>query len=62
MRGGVLYPMDPLSQPVRFQPKRWESAAGQDTFLFRHRFRHADFFDVLRAFALVDTTLSDPFL
>ena len=62
MRNGVLYPMDPLAQPVRFQSKCWESAAGQDTFLFRHRFRHADFYDVLRAFNLVDTTLPDPFL
>ena len=62
MRNGVLYPMDPLAQPIRFQSKRWESAAGQDTFLFRHRFRHADFYDVMRAFNLVDTTLPDPFL
>ena len=37
-----------------------ESAAGQDTFLFRHRFCHADFYDALQAFNLVDTTLPDP--
>ena len=62
MRNGVLYPMGPYAQPVQFQSKCWESADGQDTFWFRHRFRHADFYDVLRAFNLVDITLPDPFL
>ena len=62
MRNGGLYPMDPLVQPIRFHSKCWESAAWQDTFLFRHRFRHADFYDILRAFNLVDTTQPDPFL
>jgi hypothetical protein len=52
--------MDPHAHPIRFQSKRW--AAGQDTFLFRHGFRHADFYGALRAFNLVDTTLPDAFL
>ncbi len=54
--------MDSLAQPIRFQSKCWESATRQDTFLFRHRFRHADFYDVLRAFNRVESTLPDPFL
>jgi hypothetical protein len=33
MRSGILYPMDPLTQPIRFQSKCWESAAGQDCTL-----------------------------
>jgi hypothetical protein len=49
MRNGVLYPLDPLAQPVRFQSNCWLSDTGQDTFYFRHRFRHADFYDLLRA-------------
>ena len=62
MRNGVLYPMDPPAQPIRFQSKCWQSATGQDTFLFRHRFRHTDLYDLLRAFNLIDVTLPDPFL
>ena len=62
MRNGVLYPIDPLAQPIRFHSNCWQSDTGQDTFFFRHRFRHADFYDVLRAFNLVDITLPDPFL
>ncbi len=61
MRNGVLFPMDPYVQPLQFQSKCWESADEQDTFWFQHRFRHADFYDVLRAFNLVDITLPDPF-
>jgi hypothetical protein len=62
MRNGVLYPLDPLAQPVRFQSNCWLSDTGQDTFYFRHRFRHADFYDLLRVFNVVDITLPDPFL
>jgi hypothetical protein len=36
MMNGVLYP-DPLAQPIQFHSKCWESAAVQDTFLFRRR-------------------------
>ncbi len=60
--GMILVIGCPLAQPIRFHFKNWERASGQDTFLFHHRFRHADFFDVLRAFNLMDTTLLDPFL
>lgn len=56
MRKGVLYPMDPFAQPIRFQSHCWSSAEGQKAVLFRHRFRHQDFYDMLRAFSLLDIT------
>ena len=56
MRKGMLYPMDPFAQPIRFQSHCWSSAEGQKTVLFRHRFRHQDFYDMLRAFSLLDIT------
>ena len=56
MRKGVLYPMDPFAQPIRFQSHCWSSAEGQKTFLFRHRFRHQDFYDMLRVFSPLDIT------
>ena len=54
----AFYTRITLAQPIQFHSKCWEIAAVQDTFLFRH----ADFYDVLRAFNLVDTIRPDPFL
>ncbi len=58
MRNGILYiyTMDPHAQPIRIPSKRWAARH------FRHRFRHDDFYDVLRAFNFAYTTLPDPSL
>jgi hypothetical protein len=34
MRNGVLYPMDPIAQPIQFQSDCWKGESGQETFHF----------------------------
>ena len=54
----VVYPLDPewQSKPfLYFDSECWNSVHEENTFCFRLRFRHIDFFNIMYAFGFLDT-------